>query len=118
MEECFFVRVKFKGQGGNNNGKDLSVVRTWPCRGQRSQPFESAHAPSLAGESSDRKDRRGRRDDIQGSRLFQVPEVGLRQKSRSGNGSGIAKNAGGDPAFFMGWREGVRPDVTASLVLR
>ena len=102
MEENSFIRVKFKGQGGNNNGKDLSVVWTWACGGQRGQPFEPAYPPSLAGQSSDRKDRRGRRNDVQGSCLFEVPEVRVRQKS----GKGVTKMRGLTVPHFSYFKQG------------
>ena len=69
---------------GKVDGKSLSVVRAGARRRKRGQPFKPAHASSLDGQSSEREDRHGRRDDLQGPRLRQVPEVRFHQESRDG----------------------------------
>lgn len=78
------VRVEEKTEG-NYNGKGLSVLRTRSRDGERGQPFQPAHASSLAGQSSERPDRCGRRLHLQGPRVHEVSEVRLRQKSGVGS---------------------------------
>ena len=70
---------------GNYNGKGLSVLRTRSRDGERGQPFQPAHASSLAGQSSECPDRCGRWLHLQGPRVHEVSEVRLRQKSGVGS---------------------------------
>ena len=70
---------------GNYNGKGLSVLRTRSRDGERGQPFQSAHASSLAGQSSECPNRCGRWIYLQGPCVHEVPEVRLRQESGLGS---------------------------------